>query len=117
MLHNDRIEEQGGLAARPNALRTGLNSGYQALGLAVAAGAARIVLLGYDMHFNGEKSHWHGGHPVPVGEAMYRNVYAKYFRELVPQLRQMNIEVLNATPGSALTCFKEVSIESLLSHS
>jgi hypothetical protein len=111
MLHNDSPVSQSGLSASNNALRTGMNSGYQALGLAIAAGAARVVLLGYDMHFAGEKSHWHGGHPVHVGEGMYRDVYAKFFHELAPQLK---VEVLNATPGSALTCFRRIALESLL---
>lgn len=111
MLRNDGDE---GLSNNPGALRTGLNSGYQALGLAIAAGAARVVLLGYDMHFDGDRDHWHAGHPVRVGEGMYRDVYAKFFNKLAPLLAT---PVLNATPGSALQCFPQVTLESLLPDS
>jgi hypothetical protein len=52
----------------PAAVRTGGNSGYQALHVAIHAGAARVLLCGYDMH----GGHWHGKHPAGLKETTPR---------------------------------------------
>lgn len=111
-VHVLRNAGQDGLAKDNDSLTTGMNSGYQALGIALAAGAARVVLLGYDMRFDGEKSHWHGGHPIKVGEPMYSVSYAGCFKKLqVPK----GVEVINATPGGLLKgLFRSLSIEEAL---
>ncbi len=44
----------------PSCIRTGNNSGYQALHIAVQAGAARVLLCGYDMRAIDSKLHWFG---------------------------------------------------------
>lgn len=102
--------DPGGLSSQANGLCTGLNGGYQALGIAVLAGAKSIVLLGYDMHYPGGRSHWHDGHyqggqKVVVGEHMYAHGYTKYFRSAAPLLKERGVHVVNATPGSKLGCF------------
>src|SRR6056297_1835559 len=43
-------------------LKTGGNSGYQAINLAVLLGYRRLILLGYDMQLTGGHTHWHGPH-------------------------------------------------------
>jgi hypothetical protein len=102
-----------GLSPVANGVCSGSNSGYQILDLSIQALGrdGRIILLGYDMrHVNG-KSNWHGGHPVETKEAWYTNVYSLFFNNLrVPQ----GVQILNATPGSALKCFKRVELESVL---
>ena len=65
-LHVLRNAGVDGLESDPSALRHGRNSGYQAIGLAVHLGAARIVLLGYDMQPDGRRIHWFGEHPRPT---------------------------------------------------
>src|ERR1043166_8946509 len=47
-----------GLEEDPTGLRTGRNSGYQAINLAYHLGATRILLLGFDM----QGSHYFGAH-------------------------------------------------------
>lgn len=98
-----------GLELDPTGLRTGKNSGYQALNLAVHLGARRIVLLGYDMDATNRKpAHFFGDHPNPI-----RSPYAlfrQHFETLVQPLRTAGITVINATPGSALTCFPRLSL-------
>lgn len=87
----------------PAALRHGGNSGYQALHIAVAAGAARVELHGFDMR----GCHWHGPHPEGLLVTQPEH-YAKWiasFDGLAPLLRAIGVEVVNRTPGSALTCF------------
>jgi hypothetical protein len=100
-----RLEITGGLGfdADPRRVRTGSNSGYQALHIAVHTGAKRILLLGYDM----QGGHWHPEHNFPL-KTTTDSCYEKWIRrfgELAPILKGMGVEVLNCTPGSALTCF------------
>lgn len=110
-IHIVRNGGDAGLSTDPGTLNTGLNSGYQALNMALLAGAAQVVLLGYDMKFDGARDHWHAGHPVKVGETLYRVAYAKYFNQIA---RQIPVPVLNASPDSALECFPRVALESVL---
>lgn len=115
--HGKHLQGDGlnaGLSPWPNAVRTGMNGGYQALGIAIAAGAARVVLVGYDMAFAMDgKSHWHGGHkqdPLRADD-IYRNVYRKHFEELV---LPPGVQVLNASPVSLIKAFPKVSIQDAL---
>ena len=115
-------EGQGlvGLDERPTHLRNGRNSGYQALHLAVHLGAKRIVLLGYDMKTgpNGE-GHWFGEHVDETGQERKTTPatiqrWAAHFETLVEPLAARGIEVLNATPGSAIACFPRTSLADCL---
>ena len=51
-----------GLEDWPGGLRTGRNSGYQAINLAYHLGASRIALLGYDCRHIRGKKHFFGNH-------------------------------------------------------
>ena len=113
MLHN---AGNTGLSAEPNALCTGSNSGYQAINFAVLAGASRILLLGYDMHFAGTRSHSHNGHPLAVPEGIYVSFAPKY-RSMLPHLEARGVSVVNCSPGSRIDAFPKASIESILSTS
>ncbi len=107
---------RAGLCLEPDRLRTGRNSGYQAVNLAVHLGAKRIVLVGYDMKVGprGEQ-HWFGAHrdvdgrEVPTAAATIAK-WAPRFASMVPQLERLGIEVLNATPGSAIDCFPRTAL-------
>jgi hypothetical protein len=85
----------------PSCVRTGNNSGYQAVHAAIHTGAARIVLLGFDMkggHFNGRKD----GPPR---------------RDWIPRFEGLagcGAEIINCTPGSALTCFPRVPLADVI---
>jgi len=46
-----------GFDAVPGNIRTGRNSGYQAMHLAMQLGATKIILLGYDMQFKIGRAH------------------------------------------------------------
>lgn len=109
-----------GLDPRPTHLRNGRNGGYQALHLAVHLGARRIVLLGYDMKPGPKgETHWFGEHvddtgrERPTGPATIAK-WATNFETLVAPLQERGIEVLNATPGSAITCFPRSRLEDCL---
>lgn len=102
------LENRGdGLDLHPSALGTGAthgvggNSGYQAINLAVHFGAARIVLLGYDMQRTGRKSHWFGEHSnwqrPPLVE--FRPAYGP----LPGLLQSIGVSIVNCSRETALT--------------
>lgn len=112
LVRNDSSDAfQGGRASQRNALRTGGNSGFQAVGLAIAAGAKRIILVGYDMHFPNGKSHWHAGHPNPSPEGWYSTLYARAFRDLGTPA---GMEILNASPISLIDVYPKMELSACL---
>jgi hypothetical protein len=100
-----------GFADDPSGLKTGGNSGYQALHLAVHTGAKRVLLCGFDM----QGGHWHSEHPKRnTGPATYLK-WIKHFEGIAPILKKRGIEVLLCTP-SAMTCFPFVPLEEALAR-
>lgn len=94
-----------GFDTNPANIRTGGNSGYQAIHTAIQAGADRVLLLGFDMH----GTHWFGQHPVPLMNPGQAN-----FDEWTPRFEALigrGSEIVNCTPGSALTCFRNSTLE------
>lgn len=93
-----------GFDPRPGCVRTGQNSGYQAMHLALQMGARRIVLFGYDM--SAAHGHHRGSRPEAVNAEMFHRLLQDgmlpLFRGLVPEIHRAGVEVLNASPGSAL---------------
>jgi len=103
-----RNSGQHGLESNPSGLRTGFNSGFQAIGLAVHLGASRIVLLGYDMMGD----HFFGSHPDKT-----RPPFApclKAFETLPGPLAAAGVEVINATRHTALKTFPCVPLDTIL---
>lgn len=102
-----------GLSKAPDVLHTGGNSGYAAIGLAEKFGAAKVVLLGYDMQRTGNRSHWHGDHPRRLGGPS-RQPYQGWVRRLsvlAADLERAGVEVLNCSRATALTCFTRAPLE------
>lgn len=100
-----------GFDPNPKRVKTGGNSGYQAVHIAIHAKAKRILLCGFDMH-NKDGHHWFGKHPKPLrnpdSEVLLGR--AQRFRGLVDR----GSEVLNCTPGSAISCFPRMTLEAAL---
>jgi hypothetical protein len=103
-----------GLELRPWAVRTGHNSGYQAINVAVHLGAKRIILLGFDMQRGKRASgdHWFGAHPGG-GRPGVEGFHA-HFSTLVKPLKAIGVEVINASRQTALTCFPRGDLRELL---
>lgn len=104
-----------GLELQPNAVRHGYNSGYQAINLAVHLGAARIVLLGFDMSkgIDGTQN-WFGPHPNHSAPSPYP-IFIQAMSTLVEPLKAAGIEVINASRFTVLTAFPRLSLEEALS--
>ena len=93
----------------PKMIRTGGNSGYQAVHVAIQAGAKRIVLLGFDM---GGSGHWFGKHKPPLRNTD-PNSYCVWVSRF-PGLMGHGAEIVNCTPGSAITCFPMMTLQEAL---
>ena len=90
----------------------GANSGYAALNFAACLGANPIYLLGYDMKKEGEKMHWHSGHPEKHGmsdENEKLQVFIDNLRYAAVALKKKHIEVVNLNPESALPWFPKIA--------
>lgn len=111
-----RKSNKFGLEESKDALCHGNNSGYAAINLAYHLGAKRIVLLGYDMHNDGVKSHYHEGYPVPAtGNNIYKDQFIPGFQILGDLLKQKKIEVYNASIKSSLTVWPKITFDKALS--
>lgn len=77
---------------------SGCNSGLQGMRVAHEyLGATRILLIGLDMH----GSHYFGPHPTPL-----RNTTPQRFEKMLRQFKRWRgCQVVNCSPGSALTQF------------
>jgi len=103
-----------GLELDPSGLRTGFNSGYQAVNLAYhLAGAARVVLLGFDMWTgpSGEQN-WFGYHPNHTRSPYPLFLHA--FKGLEGPLAAAGVRVVNASRFTVLTSFPRVPLEEAL---
>lgn len=94
-------------------LRTGRNSGYAALNLAVQMGASRVILLGYNMGPVGGQRHFFSG--GISGDSPYQD-FVKRFDTIAQPLRDLGVEVWNCTPESRLTVFPIVSLRDVLAE-
>lgn len=97
--HADNLLHKEGLCLTPNGVRSGGNSGHQAINLAFHTGAARILLIGFDQH----GPHWFGEHPQPSNPDYH--TLEKRYAAMVAPLRKQGVEVVNCSPGSKLNAF------------
>lgn len=82
------------------------NSGAQALVYAVAWGARRVALTGFDM----APGHWHAENPNWNPK---ESTFAKFISglsALAPDLAERGVEVFNCSRRSALTCFPTAAL-------
>lgn len=119
-LHWIAERDAPGLSRAPEYIHHGHGSGFTLVNLAYLMGAERIILLGYDMKYapdydgqahrvGSEPRHYFGEYP----EAMQHwprvhvkdGVHVRMCELYQAVADQGLVEILNATPGSALTCF------------
>lgn len=106
-------EKRAGVSAKPNTICEGGNSGFQAVGLAMLFGAARVVLLGYDMQATGRRLHWHADHqgklanPVP-------GKFRDWQRNFAALASEATVPIVNASRETGLTCFPRVQLSEVL---
>ena len=98
-----------GLAERGSGvIHQGSNSGYQAIGLAYGVFDADVILLlGYDMQRTGGKRHWFGDHPEPMNVDSPLADFVKRYATI----KTDDVEIINCSRETALTCFPRMTIE------
>ena len=105
-----------GLEEDPEVLSHGFNSGHAAINLAYHLGAARIILLGFDMINDGVHTHFHDGYPTrSAGNKIYQDKFLPGFKQLNSEIKNKGIEILNASPHSKLNVFPKITLEQALS--
>lgn len=90
------------------------NSGAAAISLAVYAGSQRVILLGYDCQHTGGKTHWHGDHPVGMGNAASVGKWPEKFRQVAAYAKRKGCRVINASRETALDMFPRAPLEDCL---
>lgn len=96
-----------GFDDRPTHLRTGQNSGFQAVHLAAHLGAKTILLFGFDMHERQGK-HFCGTPAPEIDTDSPYHDFLNYFQSSASQFKLRGHEIFNCTKGSALKCFPYV---------
>lgn len=104
----DAIQMQPGLTG------WGGNSGFHALNIAAQLRPARIVMVGYDMTL-ARGLHWHGRHTGKLGNPTEGTVarWRRVTDAAAPAFAAAGIEVINASPDSALKAYPKRSLEEI----
>lgn len=89
------------------------NSGASAISLAIAAGARRIVLLGYDCQRTGGQTHWHGDHPKSLTNAKSLPNWPQIFAK-VAKFAKGKAEIVNCSRATALNCWPRIELADAL---
>ena len=102
-----------GFSFDPERIHYGSNSTFQAVNLAILMGVKRIVLVGVNMQALDGRSHFFGDHPPGLRScSSYRNFIGAF--EAAAAILPDDIEILNATPASALRCFPGIDLDRAL---
>lgn len=102
-----------GFSLDPDCIHYGSNSGFQAINIAILAGASVIILVGFNMQAVGNRRHFFGDHPAGLRNSCNYQGFVRAFERAQKRLPP-GIKILNATPKSALTCFEKVDIKDAL---
>ena len=110
-----------GISPNPKMVSWNGNSGAAAVSVAANAGARRIILLGFDMKLGGRNDqHWHdlyGRGAIKEEQRLKKMPFHKHLRgfpTIAEDAKRRKIEILNASPDSAITCFQKVTVNELL---
>lgn len=88
------------------------NSGAAAISMAAKAGASKIILVGYDCQHTHGKAHWHGDHPVGLGNAGRMEKWHAQFAKLAATLK--GVSVVNCSRETALSAFPRGNLDEYL---
>jgi len=120
-----------GISDNPMKVSWNGNSGAAAISIAANTGAKRIILLGFDMKVDGEnKQHWHDlygrtkklreiDHMVRKGRKVrpYHMPFDRHLRGfpvIAQDAKKRGIDIINASPDSAIHDFPKFTIKELL---
>ena len=110
VLKNTGVE---GFDPAPGCIRSGSNSGYQAVHIAAKLGAKRIVVLGVDFTNDGARTHWFGRHDASMDRHSNVEQWRRLFRGLTDILQARGVEILNAGDNSTLQWLPRIDLDRL----
>ncbi len=90
-----------------------LSSGHHAVDVAIGLGCKSIVLLGYDCRLVDGRSHNHTHYDHREG-GLYAEKFLPAWVEYPARVKAAGVSVLNATPGSAVDVFPQISLDRIL---
>lgn len=90
------------------------STGHTAAALAAEMGARRVVLIGFECRMVSGRSHGHTDY-LDHDPAHYAERFLPGWRHLAPALAARGVEVVNATPDSAITEFPFLPLAEALS--
>lgn len=96
-------------------IRQGRSSGHTAVSLAIALGASRVVLVGYDMRVVGGREHHHSEYTGPRDLDQYAREFVPAFDGWNAAALKVGVQILNATPQSAVQEFPFVDLDEVFS--
>jgi len=110
------ISKDDMLIDQPLHIGNGGCSGFQAQNLAIQFGATDIILIGLDCNENGG-IHWYGRNKWPNASNPVQsnfNRWIKGFENAMPSVRRLGINIINASPESALKCFPKKPLTEIM---
>lgn len=105
------LERQEPMPREPGTVISGGHSGFQALGLSLTLGAARVLLLGYDCG-GGPARNCHKDRPDKFKRDVDMGAWTENYRRV--RKEWPDVEVLNCAQYSRIDCYEKHDIEDVL---
>lgn len=103
------------ISVDPDYLSWGGNSGYAAINFAYWLGAKRIIMLGFDQSWDGDKPRWHGRHKEGLqNQKPGFHRWAVYFNQAAKDYAALGVEVINCSRRTTLECFPRMNLEDVV---
>ncbi len=87
------------------------NAGAEAVALAIMLGCNLLVLVGFDMRQVDGRHNYHENHEREMPDSIYSEYYMKPFSSLSQAAKELGVDIINCTIGSALDTFPIVALE------
>lgn len=97
-------------------IQQGRTSGHTAVALAIAMGASRVALCGYDMQLVNGKEHHHDEYKGPRDLTLYEKEFHTGFVGWNAATLSFGVQIVNCTHGSAVKEFTYVDLDTVLSR-
>jgi len=109
-----RDESRFGISVEPDTLCWNRGCGGTAINAAYLLGALRVVLLGFDMRMVDGDHNWHNYHQKQERDKIYQSSMMPFLKPMGDAMKVTGLQIVNATPGSALNLFPMKPLEELL---
>ncbi len=107
-----------GIVDDPTKVAWNGHSGGSAINLAIHLGAKRIVLLGFDLNSSpANEHHWHKYYQTKSQKLQNVSyiLHMRGYADIAKDAEKLGVEILNASPTSAINVFKKVTLKECLS--